>query len=255
MANAKRDERERRQRAVSQRRTLVFAAMALVALAAIWGLVALWRAPIFSVDSTTVSGNSRLKAEQVLERAKVPEDATLLRLSKGAITDRLLADPWIAEARVVRKFPHSLQIEIVERTPVATVDAGGTNIWLVDGSGMWLAKRSAEDSGTMPVVRDIENLAPKAGVASNSPELRNVLAVLAGLSPELRAKVRSVSAPSIDRTALILPRGVQVFFGSAEDVAKKDTVARTILAENKNVVYVNVRVVNRPTWRGLDTSN
>jgi len=255
MANAKRDERERRQRAVSQRRTLVFAAMALVALAAIWGLVALWRAPIFSVDTTTVSGNSRLNTEQVLARATVPQDATLLRLPKGAITDRLLADPWIAEARVDRKFPHSLHIEIVERTPVATVDAGGTNIWLIDGTGMWLAKRSAEDSGTMPVVRDIENLAPKAGVASNSPELRNVLAVLAGLSPELRAKVRSVSAPSIDRTALILPRGVQVFFGSAEDVAKKDTVARTILAENKNVVYVNVRVVNRPTWRGLDTTN
>ena len=36
---------------------------------------------------------------------------------------------------------------------------------------------------------------------------------------------------------------MQVFVGSAEDIAKKDTVARAILAENKNVVYVNVRVV------------
>jgi cell division protein FtsQ len=85
--------------------------------------------------------------------------------------------------------------------------------------------------------------------------LLNALAVLTGLSPELRAKVRTVSAPTVDKTALILPRGVQVFFGSAEDVTKKDIVARSILADNKNVVYVNVRVVNRPTWRGLDTAN
>ena len=90
---------------------------------------------------------------------------------------------------------------------------------------------------------------------TTSPELLNALAVLGGLSAELRSKVRTVSAPTVDRTALILPGGVQVFFGSAEEVAKKDSIARAILAENKNVVYVNVRVVDRPTWRGVDSVN
>lgn len=255
MANVKRDERERRQRAMSQRRTLVMVALAILAMVLIWGLVALWRAPIFSVDTTVVTGNSRLSTTAVLARAKVPEDATLLRLPKRRIVSALLADPWIAEARVVRRYPHTLAIEIVERKPAATVDAGGTNIWLIDGSGTWLSKRSAEDTAAMPVVRDVENLTPKSGERVASPELLNALAVLAGLSPELRAKVRTVSAPTVDKTALILPHGIQVFFGSAEDVAKKDTVARAILAKNKNVVYVNVRVVNRPTWRGLDTTN
>lgn len=255
MANVKRDERERRQRALSRRRSLVMAALVVVAIAIIWGLVSLWRAPIFSVDTTVVAGNERLSVERVLARAKVPQGTTLLRLPKGDIVRRLLADPWIGEARVVRRFPHTLLIEVVERKPVAIIDAGGTSIWLVDGSGMWLAKRSAEDTGAMPVVRDIENLAPKAGVRTTSPELLNALAVLGGLSSQLRSKVRTVSAPSVDRTALILPRGIQVFIGSAEDVAKKDSVVRAILAENKNVVYVNVRVVNRPTWRGLDSGD
>lgn len=255
MANAKRDERERRQRALSRRRLLVSAALAVAAVAIIVGLVSLWRAPIFSVDTIVVSGNERLSVDQVLARAKVPAGTTLLRLPKGAVVKRLLAEAWIDEVRVVRRFPHSLRIEVVERKPAAIVDAGGTNIWIVDTSGMWLAKRSAEDTGSIPVIRDIENLSPHAGVRTSSPELLNVLAVLAGLSPELRSKVRTVSAPSVDRTALILPRGIQVFFGSAEDVAKKDAVARAILAENKNVVYINVRVVNRPTWRGLDSAN
>jgi cell division protein FtsQ len=253
LANAKRDEREQRQRALARRRALALAGIVAVVVAAVWGLVALWRAPIFTVERIGVTGNRRLSEADVLARAQVPADVTLVRLSKREIVDRLQKDPWIAEARLDRQFPDALGIEIVERVPVATIDAGGTQVWVVDGSGIWLAKRSAEDTPALPVVRDIDKLVPQAGARSESPELLNALAVLGGLSPELRARVRTVSAPSIDRTALVLPRGVQVIVGSAEDIAKKDTVARAILAENKNVVSVNVRVVNRPTWRGLDS--
>jgi cell division protein FtsQ len=255
LANAKRDEREQRQRALARRRALAAAGVAVVVIAAVWALVALWRAPIFSVETVNVVGARRLSTAQVLARAQIPADATLVRLRKGDIVDRLLADPWVAEARVDRDFPNTIHIEIVERVPVATIDAGGTRIWLIDGSGVWLAKRSAEETDSLPVVRDVEKLTPQAGARAESPELLNALAIIGGLSPELLAKVRTVSAPTVDRTALVLPHGVQVITGSAEDIQKKDTVARAILAENKNVVSVNVRVVNRPTWRGLDSGN
>jgi cell division protein FtsQ len=255
VANSKRAERERRQRAISLRRGLAWAAMAVVVAGLVWGVIALIRAPIFSVEQITITGATRLTRSQVLARAQVPTGTTLVRLPKRAIVERLLAEPWIREVRVTRRFPHTLDIAITERRPVAIVDAGGTAIWLVDGSGVWLAPRSATDTGTLPVIRDVEGLLPKAGGQAASPELQNAVAVLNGLSSPLRQKVRTVTAPTVDRTALILPRGVQVFVGSAEDIAKKDEVARAILAQNKNVVYVNVRVVNRPTWRGLDTGN
>jgi cell division protein FtsQ len=254
MASVKRDERERRQRQISRRRGLIWVVLVVIAVGVVWGLIALARAPIFSVDQITVNGVTRLTRAQVLDRAKVPAETTLLRLPKGAIVKRLLAEPWIAEARVVRRFPHTLEIDIAERRPVAIVDAGGTSIWLVDNSATWLAPRSATDTRTLPVIRDVENITPKAGTRSASAELQNAIAVLNGLSSELRSKVRTVTAPTIDKTALILSRGVQIFVGSAEDIAKKDQVAQAILAQNKNVVYVNVRVVDRPTWRGLDTS-
>ena len=44
-----------------------------------------------------------------------------------------------------------------------------------------------------------------------------------------------------------------MFFGLAEDVAKKDTVARSILeAQADTVVFIDVRVVDRPLTRGLN---
>jgi cell division protein FtsQ len=255
VANVKRDERERRQRAMGRRRLLVGAAIVCAVAALVWGLGALARAPIFSVTQVVVRGNSHLSAADIIEQAAIPADATLLRIPKSQIERNLAAQPWIGSAHLLRRFPHTVELVIVERSPVAMVDTGGTSIWLVDGQGVWIAKRTAENSASVPGIRDVEGLAPKGGVQSPSTELLNALAVVQGLSPELRAKVRTISAPTIDRTALILARGVQVFIGSAEEIAKKDKVALMILAQNKNVVYVNVRVVNRPTWRGLDSGN
>lgn len=254
-ANVKRDERERRQRSIARRRLLIWAGIAVLAAGAVWGIFALARAPIFSIAHVRVTGTAHLTPEQVGAMAAVPSGATLLRLPSRQITQRVESSPWVRNVRLVRHFPDTLEIAVTERVPVAIVDAGGTSLWLVSGDGYWLAKRTAETSTTAPTIRDIEGLAPAAGERSPSPELANALAVLGGLSPQLLAQVRTVSAPSIDRTALILPHGVQVFIGSAQDIAKKDEVARAIISQNKNVVYVNVRVVNRPTWRGLNSGN
>lgn len=254
MAGVKRDERERRQRAIARRRVLLTAgAVALVVLVG-WGLGSLWNAPIFTVDTIAVVGNRHLSVSQVRGLAAVPEGTTLLKLPKAAIEARLTRNAWIADASVHRDFPHAVRIEVTERTPVAIVDAGGTAVWLIDASGIWLSPHSAESTSALPVIRDVENLKPAAGARADSKELLNALAIVGALSHELGSKVRSVSAPTIDRTALVLAHGVQVFFGSADDAEKKDTVARAILARNKNVVSVNVRIVDKPTWRGLDSA-
>lgn len=255
IAGAKRDERERRQQAIARRRVLLVAALAVVLGIVVWGLFALWRAPIFPVQRVVVTGSSRLSTESVRKLAAVPEDATLIRADLGRIEERLLTSPWIAEATVARQFPDTLAIEVVERTPSAVIDAGGTKLWLADSTGRWLGPLGSQDATGLVTVRDIEGLAPQAGERTRSPEARNALAVIAGLSAEMRQMLKTVSAPSVDKTALITTSDVQIIVGNAEDIAKKDIVARKILATENGVVYVNVRVVDRATWRGLDSSN
>jgi len=71
----------------------------------------------------------------------------------------------------------------------------------------------------------------------------------------MKEQLKTVSAPTIDKTALITKSDIQIMVGSAEDIAKKDRVAQKILADEQGVVYVNVRVVDRATWRGLDEGN
>src|SRR5512137_1235893 len=66
LANAKRDEREQRQRVLARRRALVLAGTIALVVAAVWGIVALWRAPIFTVEKINVTGNRRLSQASVL---------------------------------------------------------------------------------------------------------------------------------------------------------------------------------------------
>lgn len=252
IARSKQVERELRRRQRRRKNQIrALAVSALIVLSAL-GARALYRSSVFEIRSVEVVGVQHLSREAVIEKAALPEGATLLRFPKAAISDRIAADPWVAEVHVTRDFPHTLRIRIVERVPFARVDTGQAVIWLVDANGVVLGEDSAETSVAVPVVRDVPGLDCKPGRQSTSEVLHNALRVLAGISPELYSQVRAVSAPSIDETALVTTSNVELMFGEAVDLARKDAVARRIMQEQgAAVVFIDVRNPDRPVSRGL----
>ncbi len=251
ISNAKREERERRQRGIRARRLAIAVAAVGAVFLVVWGLVALYRAPIFTVDQVVVEGASQLTSETVIDLARIPREATLVRLPARAIGKRLEAQPWIVAADVERDYPHTVRLVIKERAPAVIVDAGGTNLWVVSKDGRWLGLRSAEQTGLV-VVRDLPSVEATEGAKVTSPELLNAIKVARGMSDEMRARVHTISAPTIEKTALLTDDNVEIFVGEGTDMRTKDRIAREILKrEGKKVVYINVRVVESPTWRGL----
>jgi cell division protein FtsQ len=223
----------------------------VVAVAVLGGGIALYRSSAFSVRKVRVVGASHLKLSDVLAVAAVPADTTLLRLPDDAIRARLLKDPWIAEAEVVKRFPDTVELHLTERRGVALVEAAGAK-WLVDTDGWVLEKHSAEATSSLPVVRDIEGLKPAVGKRATVAPLANALAVLRGIGKELRGMVRVVTAPSVDETALLTKEGVEVLIGPATQLDAKDAIARKILAAQRGkVVFIDVRTIERPVSRGL----
>jgi cell division protein FtsQ len=255
VASQKRDQRDQRRREIARRRALIGIGVVAAVGLLVWGLIALWQAPLFTVDTVSVTGNSRLSKDEVLKLAAVPAGATLLRLPSKQILAGVQSSPWVAKVVLAREFPNTLNITVTERVPVAMVEAGAAGSWIVSGDGYWLAKHGAEPTGSLLPVRDVPNLAPKVGAKVSSAELNNALAVVQGISQQLRAEAKFVSAASIEKTMIVLKNGVQVFVGPADDIKNKDLIARGILSSKKGVVYVNVRVTDRPTWRGLAPAN
>jgi len=227
----------------------------LAVLGIIAALVALYRSDTFLITEVEVEGVTELTTEEVIAIAALPQGSTLLRFPRADMEVRLASHPWIAAAHISRRFPDGLVMHIDERVPAALVDTGEAAFWLVDSDSRVLGQRTPDTTQTAPVIRDLADFEPVAGEQSESESLANALLVLEGLSDELLARVRAISAPSVDLTTLMTTDDIEVLVGSAEDIEKKDAVALRIMEEQaETVVHINVRTVDRPTWRGLDQS-
>ncbi len=251
LANAKREERERRRRLLRIRRSIVSALMVGALAVSVWAVSALARSEIFRLERIVVSGTRHLTADEVRALAQVPDGSTLFTISTRRIERAVATSPWVEEVAASREFPHGLRVNVTERVPVIVVDAGGKDLWVVSRDGRWLGERSAVESG-VPVVRDVERPVARPGRRVEAPEILNAASLASALSDEMLAQTAYISAPSIERTAIVTKDEVEVFFGQARDVATKERIALEILRREKGrVVYVNVRVVESPTWRGI----
>ena len=236
------------QRRTAQLRVAAIVGAVVLVIAACAGL---YSSPLFTVTSVEVAGVQHITAAQVRALAQVPTDATLIRFPADAVAARVAADPWVASVSVSRVFPSGMRIRVTERVPLAIVDAG-TSMWLVDGTGMVIAKPSTSASGTLPVVRDVPGLDLKAGRRTVSEPLLNALGVLAGIGHQITSTVTAVSAPTVDGATLITSDRVEIVVGQAVDLTTKAELAQRILTEQKGkVVAIDVRIIDRPTWRGL----
>ena len=79
----------------------------------------------FRITTVAINGRKQLTQDEVLAIGGVNGRSSLLFLDAAAVRDRLKANPWIADATVLKLYPGQLQIDIVERSAFA--------LWQQDG--------------------------------------------------------------------------------------------------------------------------
>lgn len=79
----------------------------------------------FKITTVAINGRKQLSQDEVLAIGGVNGRSSLLFLDAIAVRDRLKANPWIADATVIKFYPGSLEIDIVERSAFA--------LWQKDG--------------------------------------------------------------------------------------------------------------------------
>ena len=105
----------------------------------------------FRVRSVAVSGTRRMNPKPIY-RIALDERATALPLvDVGAIRERLLDYGWVKDARVSRRYPDTLVVDIVERTPAALWQ-DGENLSLIDAEGHVLDKVAVTRMPDLPLL-------------------------------------------------------------------------------------------------------
>jgi cell division protein FtsQ len=89
----------------------------------------------FRIATVALAGQAQLRREDILAVAGIGTGSSLLCLDAADARARLIADPWISEAKVQKFYPGRLRIEVAERRPVALwQNHGVVNVIAVDAT-------------------------------------------------------------------------------------------------------------------------
>ena len=192
---------------------------------------------LVGVDKVTVTGASgpdAPKIEAALRREA--RDMTTLHVRRDDLERAVAEFPTVNELRVDSDFPDQLRIEVVERTPVAVMGAGGDRVPVTAG-GTELRGATAPDD--LPLIDDDEH----------SDE---VLELLAAAPRQLLRRSERAGVGSKGLTVRMAD-GPIVYFGPATDLEAKWAAAARVLADPsaEGASYVDVRVPERSAAGGV----
>ncbi|MEP5937191.1 MAG: FtsQ-type POTRA domain-containing protein [Erythrobacter sp.] len=117
----------------------------------------------FEVRHIRPSGVEHMNIDRVYERVLIERDQPMPLVDLEATRERLLALPWVADARVSRQLPDTLAIDIVERQPHAVL-VKPDRLMLIDTTGVELEPISVRKAREMLKItgpgaaRQVENL-------------------------------------------------------------------------------------------------
>lgn len=198
---------------------------------------------IFRLTGVSVQGTVHLDPGDVISAAGLAADASLFD-DLSPIEARIRSHPMILEAKVRRRPPSSVVLEVRERVPVGLLPTPA--LTPVDGEGRVLPIKPAGAAIDLPLVQPRTDPIPD-GEDLNSAQVRSLAAELAGLEridTDVSASVSEIALDAWGAVVLYLsdPR-IAIRYWPPLDEAALDaglTVLRDALGRNPGRIPVSV---------------
>jgi len=199
----------------------------------------------FHISEIALAGEHELDRAQILNIAGITARTSLLFLDAGQARARLVANPWIAEAAVLKLYPSRLRIEIKERRPFALWQKNG-RVALISVDGTVLETYAPPRFAALPLVVG-------KGAAQQAPELLALVARYPVIARQLEASVLVAER----RWNLHLKSGVEVLLPESEPERALQTLVELDRAKkllSRDIVAVDLRRPDRVTVRQSDAA-
>jgi cell division protein FtsQ len=199
----------------------------------------------FRIAAVSLSGSREVSREEILTTAGVGGRASLLFLDAAAARTRLLANPWIADAAVLKLYPDRLQITITEREAFA--------LWQKDGHVSVIA---ADGTVLEPFVEDRYRGLPLVVGRGAERRVKDFLAIL-DRYPDVRPLLRASVLVAERRWNLRLDNGIDVRLPEANVEGALDRLValdRDKKLLSRDIVAVDLRLPDRVSVRLSDAA-
>lgn len=108
----------------------------------------------FAIKDVQMNVLTRVTKDQLLADSGITLGDNLFKLNAGNVEARLLKNPWVAQVRVTRHLPSSIQIELQEREAAALALVMG-QLFLVNRQGETFKSASTEDPSDLPLITGV----------------------------------------------------------------------------------------------------
>lgn len=215
--------------------------VALAAVAVLVAAVVATQTPLLDVERVRVDGVGHTAAADVRRAAGISPGDTMVAIDVGQAAARVEDLPWIAEARVARRWSGTVEIHVTEREPLAMVGVGEGRVALVDEDGRVLEVTGQPPAG-LPEVTGVRGRIAQGDELGR--DARDALAILRAVRERLPGVVASVSS---DLDAALAASG-EIRFGSTDDLDDKIVAVETVLADVDTdcLELLDVRVPGSP---------
>jgi len=197
------------------------------------------------IAAVSLTGSKEVSREEILTTAGVTGRASLLFLDADAARARLLANPWIADAAVLKLYPDRLQITVTERLAFA--------LWQKDGRVSVIAQ-----DGTVlePFVEDRYRSLPMVVGRGAAQQAKDFLAVIAR-HPDVQMQLRASIFVAERRWNLRLNNGIDVRLPEGDIEEALDRLValdRDKKLLSRDIVAVDLRLPDRVSVRLSDAA-
>jgi len=199
----------------------------------------------FRIAAISLTGTKEVSREEILTIAGVTGRASLLFLDADAARARLMANPWIGDAAILKLYPDRLQITITERQAFA--------LWQKDGR---ISVIAADGTVLEPFVERRYVTLPLVVGGGAQRDAKDFLSAL-DRYPDIRAMVRASVRVADRRWNLRLLNGIDVRLPETDVAAAFDRLvaldhAKKLLA--RDITMVDLRLPDRVTVRLSDAA-
>ncbi|MBS0245597.1 MAG: cell division protein FtsQ/DivIB [Proteobacteria bacterium] len=199
----------------------------------------------FRIAEVALAGQHELGRDEILKVAGITERSSLLFLDAAQTRARLLTNPWIADATVLKLYPGQLRIEIKERQPFA--------LWQKDARTALIAADGTVLEPDVPARFAKLPLVVGTGAERVAPNFLALLSRFPAISSQVGASVLVAER----RWNLHLNNGVEVLLPEDHAEAALQTLIdldRDKKLLSRDIVLVDLRLDDRVTVRLSDAA-
>ena len=199
----------------------------------------------FRIAAISLTGSKEVSREEILTTAGVTGRASLLFLDADAARARLMANPWIGDAAVLKLYPDRLQITITERQAFALWQKSG-RVSVIASDGTVLEPFIERRYVNLPLV-----------VGRGAERSAKDFLALIDHYPDIKSQLRASILVAERRWNLRLVNGIDVRLPETDVAAALDRLVqldRDKKLLSRDIVMVDLRLPDRVTVQLSDAT-